>query len=172
MLVTSRCFALRALITQARIWKRFWFEKFVDKFTLFTHFLVGWNLENLYKHAVSTFFRLSWHFKRVLIFERHLFCKTRTDYAYKLRVQDFATGKNFSFNQCSKQESFAFFSGKLFHKSNRKLFFPVFAYPDINTRGVGGILDSNCLEFPQTLWCLFQAMQTQKMFSIAEMVIV
>ena len=105
-------------------------------------------------------------------FERHLFCKTRTGYAYKLRVQDFATGKNFSFNQCSKQESFAFFSGKLFHKSNRKLFFPVFAYPDINTRGVGGILDSNCLEFPQTLWCLFQAMQTQKMFSIAEMVIV
>ena len=32
---------------------------------------------------------------------------------YKLRVQDFATGKNFSFNQCSKQESFAFFLGKI-----------------------------------------------------------
>ena len=52
------------------------------------------------------------------------------------------------------------------------MFFPVFAYPDINTRGVGGILDSNCLEFPQPLWCLFQATQTQKTFSIAEMVIV
>ena len=41
-------------------------------------------------------------------FGKHLFCKTRTDYAYKLRVQDFATGMNFSFNQCSEQESFAF----------------------------------------------------------------
>ena len=42
-------------------------------------------------------------------FGKHLFCKTKTDYAYKLRAQDFAT-KNFSFNQCSKQESFVFFS--------------------------------------------------------------
>ena len=58
MVVTSRCFTFRALITQARIWKRFWVEKFVDKFTLFTHFLVDWNLENLYKHAVSIFFSL------------------------------------------------------------------------------------------------------------------
>ena len=32
-------------------------------------------------------------------FGKHLICKTKTDYAYKLRVQDFATGKNFSFNQ-------------------------------------------------------------------------
>ena len=33
-----------------------------------------------------------------------LFCKTKIDYTYKLCVQDFATGKNFSFNQSSKQE--------------------------------------------------------------------
>ena len=32
---------------------------------------------------------------------------------YMRRVQDFATGKNFSFNQCSKHESFAFFLGKV-----------------------------------------------------------
>ena len=55
-------------------------------------------------------------------FGKHLFRKTRTDYACKFRVQDFATGKNFSFNQCSEQESFAFFSWKLCYKSNRKLF--------------------------------------------------
>ena len=55
--------------------------------------LLGWNLENLYKHPVSFFFFcLSWHFKRV--FWEASFCKTRTAYAYKLRVQDFATGKN------------------------------------------------------------------------------
>ena len=77
----------------------------LDKFTLFTHSFVGWNLENRYKEGVSIFFRLSWHFKREKpVFWRHLFCKTKTDYAYKkLRVQDFATGKNFSFNQCAKQ---------------------------------------------------------------------
>ena len=46
-------------------------------------------------------------------FGKHLFCKTRTDNAYKLRVQDFATGKNLSFNQWSKQESFAFFLKKV-----------------------------------------------------------
>ena len=31
----------------------------LDKFTLFTHSLVGWNLENLYKRAVPSFFRLA-----------------------------------------------------------------------------------------------------------------
>ena len=38
----------------------------LDKFNLFTHSLIGWNLENLYKHAVPifSFDRLSWHFKR------------------------------------------------------------------------------------------------------------
>ena len=38
-------------------------------------------------------------------------------------------------------KSCALFSGKLIYKSNRKLF-PVFAWPDINTRGVGRIHDS------------------------------
>ena len=46
-------------------------------------------------------------------FGKRLFCKTKTDYTCKLRVQDFATGKNFSFIQCSKQQSFSFFLGKV-----------------------------------------------------------
>ena len=46
-------------------------------------------------------------------FGKHLFCKTKTDYAYKLRAQDFATSRNFSFSQCSKQESFVFFLVKV-----------------------------------------------------------
>ena len=49
--------------------------------------------------------------KKNLYFGKHLFCKTKTDYVYKLRVQDLATFKNFSFNQSSKQESFALFLG-------------------------------------------------------------
>ena len=75
-------------------------------------------------------------------FGEHLFCKTRTDYAYKLRVRDLATDKNLSFNQCSKQESFAFFPQESYFIKAIENFFPVFAYPDINTRGVGRILDS------------------------------
>ena len=56
----------------------------LDKVTLFTHSFVGWNLENLYKQAVSTFFRLSWHFKREKsVFWKASFCKTMTDYGCK-----------------------------------------------------------------------------------------
>ena len=82
-----------------------------------------------------------------LYFGKHLFCKTKTDYTCKLHVQDFATGKNFSFDQCSKQESFAFF-------------LTVMQTLDF----VSGL--HNCLEFSQPLEFLYQAMPTQKTFSI------
>ena len=84
----------------------------LDKFTLFTHSLVGWNLENLYKHAVPIFFRLSWHFKpEKPFFGKHLYCKTRTDYTYiKLGVQDFATGENLISNL---NNEFVFFLEKV-----------------------------------------------------------
>ena len=68
---------------------------------------------------------------------KHFFCKTKTDFAYKLRVQDLATGKNFSFNRCFKQGSFGFFSRESYFIKAIENFFPVFAYPDINTRGLG-----------------------------------
>ena len=56
--------------------------------------------------------------------------------------------------------------------------FPVFAMPDIALKGLGELLMvmqyrdevkglHNCLEFPQPLSCLYQAMQTRKTFSIA-----
>ena len=46
-------------------------------------------------------FSLKLTFRREkLFFRKHLYCKTKTDYTYiKLRVQNFATGKSFSFNQ-------------------------------------------------------------------------
>ena len=72
----------------------------------------------------------------------------RADYTCKLHVQDFATGKNFSFDQCSKQESFAFF-------------LTVMQTLDF----VSGLHD--CLEFSQPLEFLYQAIQTWKTFSIA-----
>ena len=56
----------------------------LDKFTLFTHSFVGWNLENRYKEGVSIFFHLSWHFKQEKsVFWKASFCKTRTDCACK-----------------------------------------------------------------------------------------
>ena len=85
--------------------------------------VLSWNLRNLWKNAVSIFFRLSWLFKREKpVFRKAFFCKTKTDYAFKLRVQDFATGQNFSFNQCPKQKSFAFFLGKVILKPTENFF--------------------------------------------------
>ena len=54
----------------------------LNKFTLFAHSVVGWNLENRYKQGVSIFFPLSWHFKREKsVFWKASFWQTRTDYA-------------------------------------------------------------------------------------------
>ena len=79
--VNMVCF-LRANHTSTNL-KKFSSSK-LDKFTLFTHSFVGWNLENRYKESVSIFFRLSWHFKREKsVFWKASFCKTRTDYAFK-----------------------------------------------------------------------------------------
>ena len=74
----------------------------------------------IFKHAVSIFFRLSWHYKR----EKSLFRKASfLQNKNWLRVQDFMykTGKNFSFKQCLIK-CLEFFSGKLIYKSNRNLF--------------------------------------------------
>ena len=66
----------------------------LDKFTLFTHSSVSWNLENRYKEGVTIFFPLSWQFKREKsIFWIAYFCKTRTDYAC---VQEFSSVSNSS----------------------------------------------------------------------------
>ena len=44
----------------------------------------------------------------------------------RLRGQDFATGKNFSFNRCHTK-SFAFFSREIYFIKAIENFFPVFA---------------------------------------------
>ena len=88
----------------------------LEKFTLFTLFLVGWNLKNLYKHVMSIVF--CWHFKQ----EKSIFLKASFSQnkkwlcVKKLCVQHFATSKNFSFKELY------LFSEKSFCKSNRKLF--------------------------------------------------
>ena len=99
----------------------------LDKFTLFTHSFGGWNMENRCKECESIFLRLSWHFKQEKsVFCKASFCKTRTDYACKTSWTRFATGKNFSFNQCHTK-SFAFFSWESYFIKAIENFFPVFA---------------------------------------------
>ena len=60
----------------------------LDKYTLFTHLICGWNLENRFKREKS----------RLILERLSVFFAKQEDYTYKLRVQHFATGKDFSFN--------------------------------------------------------------------------
>ena len=54
--------------------------------------------------------------KKKTVFWKASFLQNKDCFVYK------TSRKNLSINQCSKQESFTFFSGKLFYKSKRKLF--------------------------------------------------
>ena len=61
------------------------------------------------------------------LFWKTSFGKKRTDYVCKTSiVQDFVTGKNFSFNQCHNKE-FCIFSWESYFIKAIKNFFPVFA---------------------------------------------
>ena len=59
-------------------------------------------------------------------FGKHLFAKQELITCARLRGQDFATGKNFSFNQ-SHTKSFAFFSRESYFIKAIENFLPVFA---------------------------------------------
>ena len=96
----------------------------LDKFTLFSHSFVGWNLENCYKECVSIFLRLNWHFKR----EKSVFWKVFFFLQNKnwLRVQELVD-KTLRLVRISLlisviQRVLRFYSGKSFYKSNRELF--------------------------------------------------
>ena len=71
-----------------------------------------------------------------------IYCKTRTGYTYKPRVEDFATGKNFSSYQYPKQRVLLC-SREIYFQKAIGNFFPVFAWADINTLGAGRNLDSH-----------------------------
>ena len=110
MVVRSRCFAFRALITQTQIWKRFW----VETSTSLLYSPISSSAET----------RLSWHFKRekTRILESIFFAKqgliSRTSFVYKtsqlVRICLLISALN--------KRALLFFSGKLFYKSNRRLF--------------------------------------------------
>ena len=145
----------------------------LDTFALFTNFLVGWNLENLQKHAVSIFFRLSWHFKweKPVLLESIFIAKqeliTRTSFAYKtswlVRISLLIIALNKELRVFSRES--------LFYKSNRKLFSGICIgwYKHSsgweNSRQLckpSGL--HSCLELSQPFSCLYQAMQTRETF--------
>ena len=121
MIVTSTCFAFRALITQARIWKSFQVQNSTSLLYPFLRRLkLGKSLQ--IKCVVFFFFRLSCHFKR----EKSVFWKASFYKTSWLSVQDFGD-KTFRLVRISLlisaiQRVLRFFSGNLFYKSNRKLF--------------------------------------------------
>ena len=81
-----------------------------------------------------------------LYFGKHLFCITITDFTYKLRVQDFATGRNFSssLNNFFSCVYIAWYRHERGRENSRQLCKP------------------NCLELSQPLSCLYQAKETRK----------
>ena len=139
--MTSRCFAFRALIMQARIWKSFRVQNSTSLLYLpIPSSAETWKIVT--KKVSQFFFALADILsEKNPYFAKHLFAKQELITRARLRGQDFATGKNFSFNHCHTK-SFAFFSQESYFIKAIENFFPVFAYPDINTPGVGRILDS------------------------------
>ena len=74
-------------------------------------FLRRLKLGKSFQRSWVNFFRLSWHFKRENpYFGQFLFAKQELITRARLRVQDFATGKNLSFNQCHNNQPLVFIS--------------------------------------------------------------
>ena len=120
VVVTSRCFASRAHASTN-------LKKLLSWVFFIYPFPTRLKLGKIFKTCCVYFvFRLSWHFKwEKSVFLKASFFKKKQELIMRtrLRVQDFATGENFSFNQCHNKEFCVFFSQKLSYKSNRKLFF-------------------------------------------------
>ena len=111
MVVASRCFAFPAPIMQAWIWKSF----HVQNSTSLLYLPIPSSAETwkiVAKKVCQSFFALADILsEKSPYFGKHLFAKQELITRARLRGQDFATGKNFHFNQCHTK-SFAFFRGK------------------------------------------------------------
>ena len=141
MFAKSRCFAFRALITQAL--------KFEKVFELKTFFLFNWH----FKREKSVFWKASFFPNKNWLHEQAVVYTTLRLVRISLLI---STIKN----------SFAFFLGKVNLQSNRELFSCICIAWYKHSSGWEN--SWGCLEFSQPLSCLYQAMQTRKTFSIAE----
>ena len=138
MVVTSRCFAFRTLITPAWIWKRFQVEK-LNKFTLpISSLAQPWKI---FRNMLCQFFFALADILKTRILESIFFAKqgliTHTSFVYKtsqlVRISLLINALN---------KRVLLFSWKSYFIKAIENFFSVFAYPDINTQRVGRIPDS------------------------------
>ena len=93
------------LIKQGWIWKKFLSWKH-NKFTINNYLPISPSAETwkIFTNLLLQFFHLSWHFKNEW-FKRKTIITFIITYA-RLHVQDFATCKNFAFNQCHNKQEF------------------------------------------------------------------
>ena len=114
MVVASRCFAFGTLITRKQEFEKVFEFKTRQVYFIYP-FLHRLKLgKSLQRKCVNFFF---FAYADILsekspYFGKHLFAKQELMTRARLRGQDFATGKNFSFNQCHTK-SFAFCFGKV-----------------------------------------------------------
>ena len=98
MVVASRCFAFRTLTRKHEFENVF---EFKIRQVYFIHpFLRRLKLGKSLQRRCVNFFSP----KKNPYFEQHLFAKQELITRARLLVQEFATGKNFSFNQCHNKE--------------------------------------------------------------------
>ena len=154
MVVTPTCLAFRALITPARIWKK-GFE--LKNSISWLYLPISSSVEKIFRNMLCQFF-FAWAdilSEKNRTLESIFFAKQtlimRTSFVYK-------TGKNFSFNQCSYQERFAFFSRESYFIKAIENVFALFGLGEFSTvmqklDFVSGL--HNCLEFSQPLSCLY-----------------
>ena len=116
------CFS-RVLIRKAQIWKCSWVEISISLLYLPIPLSVEtWKIFT--KHALSIFFslKLTFQVRQICNLESLFLAKQELITRARLRVHDFTTGENFSFNQRHNKEFCVFVSRKLIYKTNRKLF--------------------------------------------------
>ena len=175
MVVASRCFAFRALITQARIWKSFRVQNSTS--LLYLPIPSSAKTWKIFTNKLCQYFfaKADILSEKNPYFGKHLFAKQELITLARLCVQDFVTGKNFTFNQCHNKELCVFLSEKSFYKSNRKLFSCVCIvwYKHLrdweNSQQLCKPSTSSqvCITVPTPLVVISGYMQTWKMFSIA-----
>ena len=122
MVVASICFAFRALITQAQIWKSFQAQNSTS--LLYLPIPSSAETWKIVTKKVCQFF-FAWAdilSEKSPYFGKHIFAKQELITRARLQLYKTLRLVRISLLISAITKSFAFFSGKLFYKSNRKLF--------------------------------------------------
>ena len=107
MAVTSRCLAFRTLITQAGIWKSFCAQNSTS--LLYLPIPSSTESSKIFTNKLCQFLSLNVtsYARKIRILESIFFAKQELITRARPSLKDFATGKNFSFNQCNNKKFFS-----------------------------------------------------------------